>query len=72
MRHSKAQIIRRVHSIPELRFEDQRLSSFSGLVVIQAPFKKLNLRARLKQCFQHIKNNKVICFSITTMLLIIH
>jgi|TARA_Y100000031_G_scaffold94555_1_gene103930 hypothetical protein len=72
VKYSKAQILHRVHNIPELRFEDQRLSSFSGLVVIQALFKKLNLRAQLKRCFQHIQNSKVIGFSVTTILLIIH
>ena len=72
MKYSRAQILRRVHSIPELRFEDQRLSSFSGLIVIQALFKKLNLSARLKRCFEHIQSSKVIGFSVTTILLIVH
>ncbi len=72
MKYSRAQILRRVHSIPELRFEDQRLSSFSGLVVIQALFKKLNLPARLKRCFEHTPKNPIIGFAATTILLIVH
>ena len=51
MKISKAQILRRVYSIPEIRFEDQRLSSYSGLVVIQELFKRLQLRSRLAGMF---------------------
>ncbi len=43
-----------------------------SLLIIQALFKKLNLRVRLKRCFQHIQNSKVIGFSVTTILLIVH
>ena len=62
MKISKAQILRRVYSIPEIRFEDQRLSSYSGLVVIQELFKRLGLRSRLKGCFQHIKSGAIVGF----------
>ena len=72
MKYSKAQIHRRVYSIPELRFEDQRLSSFSGLVVIQALLKKLNLRTRLKSCFQHIQNSAIVGFNVIALLIIVH
>lgn len=72
MKFSKAQIHRRVYSIPELRFEDQRLSSFSGLVVIQALIKKLDLRTRLKNCFHHIQNSAIVGFDVTALLLIVH
>jgi hypothetical protein len=44
---SKAQVVAPVHAIPELRFEDQRLTSFSGLVVFQALFQRLRLKERL-------------------------
>jgi len=72
VKYSKAQIHRRVYSFPELRFEDQRLSSFSGLVVIQALLKKLNLRVRLKGCFQHIQSSAITGFHVITVLLILH
>ena len=72
MKYSKAQIHRRVHCFPELRFEDQRLSSFSGLVVIQALLKKLNLRTHLKDCFQHIQSSAITGFHVITLLLVLH
>ena len=72
MKISKAQILRRVHSISEIRFEDQRLSSYSGLVVIQELFKRLNLRSRLSGCFHHIRSGAIVGFHVITLLLIVH
>ncbi len=37
MKCSKAAILRKTHRIPEIRFEDQRLTSFAGLVLYQSP-----------------------------------
>jgi hypothetical protein len=48
---SKAQTTSRVHAIPQLRFEQQQLTSFSGLVLFQLLFTALDLRARLAHCF---------------------
>jgi len=72
VRISKAQILRRVYSIPEIRFEDQRLSSFAGMVVVQELFKRLQLRRRLQGCFRHIKSNAIVGFHVITLLLIVH
>jgi hypothetical protein len=49
---SKAQTTSRVHAIPQLRFEQQQLTSFSGLVLFQMLFNALGLRARLARCFR--------------------
>ena len=72
MRISKAHILRRVYSIPEIRFEDQRLSSYAGMVVIQELFKRLQLRGRLRSCFLHLKSSAVVGFHVITLLLIVH
>jgi len=72
VRISKTQILRRVYSIPEIRFEDQRLSSYSGMVVVQELFKRLQLRSRLRGYFLHIKSNAVVGFHVITLLLIVH
>ena len=42
---------RRVHGVPELRFDDYRMTSFSGLVLFQLLFKQLDLKARLRRAF---------------------
>jgi hypothetical protein len=47
VRLSRPQVIAPVHAIPELRFEDQRLTSYSGLVIFQALFQRLRLKERL-------------------------
>ncbi|MCK5375385.1 MAG: hypothetical protein KAJ40_08870 [Alphaproteobacteria bacterium] len=45
---SKAQIHAKFHKIPAIRFEDQKLTSFSGLLIFQALFMKTN-RERFAQ-----------------------
>ena len=51
MKCSKHAILARLHKLPRLRFEDQQLTSFVGTIVFQLLFQRLNLKARLKQCF---------------------
>lgn len=72
MKLSKSQFYSRVYRIPELKFEDQRLTSYSGLVVIQAFFKKMNLKNRLKKCFEHIAQQSIIGFHVVTLILVIN
>jgi len=47
VRLSRPQVVAPVHAIPELRFEEQRLTSFAGLVIFQALFQRLRLKERL-------------------------
>ena len=72
MKSSKAQIHLHVYRLPQLRFEDQRLTSFSGLVLLQALFRKLGLQERLHSCFAHLSKGLVIGLPKVTMLLIVH
>ena len=44
MKCSKAAIHRKTHRIPEIKFEDQRLTSFAGLVVYQSLFSRIGLK----------------------------
>ena len=50
MRVAKSSIGARSRTIPELKFEDQQLSSFGGLVVFQKLFEVLDLARHLKGC----------------------
>jgi hypothetical protein len=72
VKYSKAQIHTRVYRLPELRFEDQRLTSFSGLVLLQALFQKLRLRDRLQRCLSHLSKGAVVGLPTITMLIILH
>ena len=42
---------RKGQSLPEIKFEDQNLTSFAGLVVFQKLFAELGLPRRLRACF---------------------
>lgn len=57
MRFRKSDIISKVHTIPELKFENQSLTSFSGLVLFQIFFQKIKLGEKLKKVFSHQKDN---------------
>lgn len=55
MKCRRSDVRRQVHSIPHLKFENQSLTSFAGLVVFQQLFVVLNLKARLRGCFRHVR-----------------
>ncbi len=48
MKSSKTQIQSKVHRILPVRFEDQDLTSFSGLMIFQALFQRLQLKSKLR------------------------
>jgi len=72
MKCSKASIHRKTHRIPEIRFEDQRLTSFAGLVLFQALFSRLGLKEQLTGCFRHLKVSPIFGHGLTVLLLIVH
>lgn len=72
MKLSKSQLHTNVHSFPELRFEDQRLTSFSGAVVLQALFQKLKLASRLQDCFAHRSEKLVVGFRTVALTIVVH
>ena len=72
MKSSKAQITAKFHKIPVIRFEDQQLTSFYGLLIFQLLFKRLNLKQRLKKCFTHLDNSPIFGRHLIVLLLIIH
>ena len=72
MKSSKKEIITKVHKIPALRFDDQQLTSFSGAVLFQPLFDHLNLKARLKSCFQHLNGSPIFAHHLVVLLLIVH
>lgn len=55
MKIRRSEVHTKVHSIPELRFEEQQLSSYSGLVIFQKFFQQISLRSRLAKCFADSK-----------------
>ena len=55
MKLSKAAVHSKARVLPKIRFEDQQLTSFAGLIGFQPLLSGLNLKQRLRQCFQHLK-----------------
>ena len=72
MKSSKAQIQAKFHKIPVIRFEDQKLTSFSGLLIFQVLFRRLNLKQRLYRCFSNEKVSPIFGRHLVVLLLIIH
>ncbi len=72
MKSSKAQITAKFHKIPMIRFEDQQLTSFSGLLIFQILFKRINLKKRLRKCFSHLKVSPIFGRHLVVMLIVVH
>jgi hypothetical protein len=72
MKRSRKDVRTKAAAIPQLKFEDQRLTSFAGLVVFQKLFQVLNLKARLERCFRHQSHGKVFQPSRLFLQLIVH
>jgi hypothetical protein len=72
VKSSKSQIQAKFHKIPVIRFEDQQLTSFSGLLIFQQLFKCIELKQRLKKCFAHLKVSPIFGRHLVVMLLVVH
>jgi len=72
MKCSKADVHRKTHRIPEIKFEDQRLTSFAGLVVFQSLFSHIGLKQQLTGCFRHLTISPIYGHGIIVLLLTVH
>ena len=72
MKHSKSEVHWKARALPEVRFEDQQMTSFAGLVVFQPLFERLELKSRLRGCFEHLKVSPIFGQASIVMLLIVH
>ncbi len=72
MKSSRSEIHRKTYVLPTLRFEDQRLTSFSGLVVFQRLFEHLALKDRLRKCFKHLDVSPIFGHANIVLLLVVH
>lgn len=70
MKSSRAEIHRRLHKVPQLRFtEEGGLTAYAGLVLIQALLGMLSLKARLRRCFAHVR--KTLIYGPATVVLLL-
>lgn len=73
VKSSRADTRASFHKIPEIEFSDDgHISSYSGLVLFQALFQTLDLKARLRRCFFHLRRHAIYDLGSVTLLLITH
>jgi len=72
VKSSKAENHAKYHKIPVIQFEDQKLTSFSGLLIFQVLFRQIDLKKRLWKCFNHLKVSPIFGRHLVVMLLIVH
>lgn len=72
MKLSRDQVRRKTHAIPVLQFEDQQLTSFSGLFVFHLLFQRLDLKQRLRDAFRHLHSCRAYDHALAVLGLIIH
>ena len=72
MKRSRKDVRTKADATPQLKFEDQRLTSFAGLVVFQKLFRVLNIKSRLDRCFRHQSKDKVFQPARLFLQLIVH
>lgn len=72
MKISRSKTHCKTYAIPALRFEEQQLTSFSGLLIFQRLFDALSLSSRLRNCFRHVKVTPIFGYSRIVLLLVVH
>lgn len=73
MKSSRADTRASFHKIPDIVFTDEgHISSYSGLVLFQALFQLLDLKARLRRCFSHLRLHAIYDLGSVVLLLITH
>ena len=72
MKHSKADVCGKARLGLDIRFEEQNLTSYSGLILFQHFFSLIGIKERLWGCFRHLKVNPVYGHHVVMMLLVVH
>ena len=72
MKYSRSDVRKKAHALPKLKFENQRLTSFAGLVVFQEFFAAVDLKVRLSGCFRHLNGGKIFNRATVFLQLIVH
>ncbi len=72
MKYSKSQVCWKTHRIPDIQFEEQQLTSFSGLVLFHKLFCRLQMKSKLRSCFGHLKSSAAFQHAVVFLLLVVH
>lgn len=58
--------------LPSIRFQDTHLTSFAGVILFQALFRKLQLKQRIGRCFEHLGYSPSYSVASIFQILILH
>jgi hypothetical protein len=72
MRFAKKSIYTKASSVPQLKFEDQQLTSYGGIVVFQKLFAKLGLKERIRQACAHLGDGNLYHPAVIVQVLVVH
>ncbi len=72
MKHSRSDVRRKAHAIPDVKFAGGSLTAYAGLVVFQKFFTTLKLKDRLRACFRGVSTGKVCAPATVFLQLIVH
>jgi hypothetical protein len=57
---------------PKIRFEEQRLTSFAGIILFDELFRALDLKKKLRACFSHLKRTSLYGFNTLGLVILVH
>ena len=72
MKHSRKSVEHKAHAIPHIKFEQQQLTSFAGLVLLPPFLATIDFAAALGRCFRHVRAGKIYGRATVFLQLIIH
>ena len=72
MKHSRSDVRRKAHAIPDVTFAGGSLTAYAGLVVFQKFFTTLKLKDRLRACLRCVSAGKVFAPATVFLQLIVH
>ena len=72
MRVSRRDVSSASHAVPEVRFEDQELTSFGGLILLQAFDRGCGLREKLRAAVRHLPTRGAYSAGRIVFLLVVH
>lgn len=72
MNIARTQTQSRSYAIPSLKFDDQEMTSFGGLIVFQQLFDRLGLWGRLRHCCAHLAPKHFYSYSAVLRCLMVH
>lgn len=72
MKYSRKSVEHKAHAAPNIRFEQQRLTSFAGLVLLQPFLAAIGFKADLTRCFRHRRVGKVYGRAVVFLQLVVH